>query len=260
MSNKEKINFDPSTQRLDSINENLKIIQKKSGLTFGTDSYLLAAFARSFIHGSAVDLGCGTGVISLLCAQRKKYKRITAVEIQKEYADLAALNARINSLDTEIKVINADVRDIRASDIGCEADAVLSNPPYLGVGAGRSNISDELSIARRELNGTIYDFCRCASGLLRFGGTFSVVYRPDRLTDLLCAMRECKIEPKRMVTVYPTVVSRPCLVLIEGKKGAAPSLIEAPPLIVYKDKNSNEYTENMQLIYDNFSFEHILKI
>lgn len=251
--------FDSETERLDFINEDLTIIQRKSGLTFGTDAYLLAAFARPSSGGYALDIGCGTGVVSLLCATKKKYKKITAIEIQKEYAALTRRNIELNSLDDKVNVINSDIRGVRISDIEREADAILSNPPYLNASSGRSNASYELSVARRELNGDICDFCRSASKLLKFGGSISIVYRPDRLTDLICAMRNSGLEPKRMVTVYPNVKSRPCLVLIEGKKGAAPSIIESPPLIIYKDSSQTEYTENMRLIYDTFSFDHMMK-
>ena len=57
--------FDAEYERLDEINEDLKLIQRKGGLTFGTDAYLLSAFVKKNTSGSCADFGCGTGVISL---------------------------------------------------------------------------------------------------------------------------------------------------------------------------------------------------
>ena len=69
------------------INEKLTLIQRAAGLTFGTDAYLLAAFVRGVPRGKAVELGGGTGVVSLLCAARDRFAHIDCAEIQPEYAE-----------------------------------------------------------------------------------------------------------------------------------------------------------------------------
>ena len=63
-------------ERINEINENLRLIEKKDSLTFGTDAFLLASFVKAQKSGIAVELGGGTGIISLLCASREKYKTI----------------------------------------------------------------------------------------------------------------------------------------------------------------------------------------
>ena len=94
--------FDPSVERLDEINENLRLIQLKKGLTFGTDSYLLAAFARPKTKGICVELGGGTGVVSLLAASKNKYSKIFSAELQQYFASLITRNAKLNSLDDRV--------------------------------------------------------------------------------------------------------------------------------------------------------------
>lgn len=249
--------FDSATERLDEINENLSLIQLKSGLTFGTDSYLLAAFSRTAKKGTMIELGGGTGVVSLLCASRDKYTKIHCVEIQPYFAKLIERNAVMNKLDDKVLSFCADVRDVCPKDFSGEASSVISNPPYMMAASGFNNATAEMNAARREENGTIDDFAAAASRLLEFGGYFSVVYRPDRLGDLLYAMKSHSLEPKRMITVYPTTESKPCLILVEAKKGAAPGLVQARPLIIYKSKNSTEYTDDMKAVYDGFTLEHL---
>ena len=61
-----KINSD---ETLTEVNDNLSLIQKKDGFTFGTDALLLAAFIRKHKCAIAADLGSGTGIISMLCAR-----------------------------------------------------------------------------------------------------------------------------------------------------------------------------------------------
>jgi hypothetical protein len=105
-------------ERLDRVNEKITLIQKKDGLTFGTDAFLLASFIKPLQKGTAVELGAGTGIISLLLAAREKFKHITAFEIQKDFAVLASRNIDFNELGEKVKVIHKDVLLASASDIG----------------------------------------------------------------------------------------------------------------------------------------------
>lgn len=247
-------------ERIDEINERLCLIQKKGGLTFGTDAYLLAAFAKKSPRSVAYDLGCGTGVISLLCMARGKYKKIYGVEVQKEFAHLAEKNVRLNGFDSSIEIIEGDVRDYSTFPCLSEAGCVISNPPYMPRGSGKEPDDSQMNIARREENGTIYDFCKSAFALLKHGGLFYTVYRPDRSCELIHALRENSLEPKRMVYIYPDINSPPCLILTEAKKGAAPSVRLSRPLIIYsgtEKSGKRKYTEDMDRIYNEFSLEFL---
>ena len=78
-------------ERIDRVNENIQLIQKKDGLTFGTDALLLAAFVKSSPKSIAVDFGAGTGIVSFLCAARNKFKKIYSVEAQSIFYDIISL-------------------------------------------------------------------------------------------------------------------------------------------------------------------------
>lgn len=249
--------YDPTTERLDEINERINLIQLKKGLTFGTDSYLLAAFAHPKAHGICVELGGGTGVVSLLAASREKYSHIHTVEIQPYFAELIRRNAELNLLHDRITSHQGDIREFSPDAFGGEVDSVISNPPYMRASSGRDNSAHEMNIARREENGTIVDFCTTAAKLLKFGGYFTVVYRPDRMAELLSAMSNASLEPKRLILIYPAIGDKPCLILAEGKKGASGGLTVARPLLIYSDKASGKYTSDMQAVYDTFSLEHL---
>lgn len=245
-------------ERIDEVNERLRLIQKKDGLTFGTDAFLLAAYIKKQRYATAAELGCGTGIISLLCATREKLAKIHAFEIQPDFAELTKRNISLNSLGEKIIPHLADVRDITPSDTEGEVDVVFSNPPYMLAESGKPNISEAKNIARHEIFGGIYDFCACARRLLKHGGRFYCVWRPDRLTSLLSAMTENKLEPKEMMFVHADVKTPPSMVLVCAKKGAAPSLTVAPPLILHETANSGggrALTADAQRIYDTMSFE-----
>ncbi len=228
-----------SDERLDTVNESLRLIQKKKGLTFGTDAYLLAAFVRPMPRADAVELGGGTGIVSLLLARTEKIRRAALVEIQPDYADLIERNAALNGLSDRLTAICADVRSIHPKDLPVSPALIVSNPPYLPVRSGRGNIAKEKEIARHELFGGIGDFCACASHLLSTGGRFVTVWRAERLSELYTALHANQLEPKRTVFVHADRFSPPCAVLTEAVKDASPSLRVLPPLFLYEPADPN---------------------
>ena len=242
-------------ERLDEINEQLRLIQKKQGLTFGTDAYLLAAYVKEQRGATAVELGGGTGIISLLCTAKGKLGKIFCTEIQPSFADIIGRNAKLNSLDDKVISVECDIRQIKSSDVGQEVDVVISNPPYMKADSGKRNEHDEKFIARHEVCGDINDFCAAARRLLKHGGLFYCVWRPDRLTDLICALRDNSLEPKEMVFVHANTKSAPSIVLVKAKKGASSSVTVGEPLFLNRDENSALLTERAQKIYESCNFD-----
>ena len=237
-------------ERCDYVNDSLKLIQETDGLTFGTDALLLAGFIKGkYKYGC--EFGSGSGIISMLLLTREKVESVVALEVQEEYADLTRRNAELNGLSSRLFTVNADVREYKPER---EFDIIYTNPPYMKTDSGRSNTLDKKNIARHEVCGDIYDFCRSARKMLKFGGCFAVVYRPDRLIDLLNAMRKSDIEPKRITYVYADDKSEPSMALIEGKAGGKSGLTNTRPLIIYADRSHKEYGEDMNFIMENGSF------
>ena len=243
-------------ERLDVVNDGVKLIQRKNGLTFGTDALLLAGFIDGTGNKVCAELGGGTGIISFLLLTRKKAKKIYVYEIQEAFAELIQRNAIINSLDEKICVIQKDVRQATSADTCGEVDIVFSNPPYMKAGSGKLNEFTEKTVARHEVCGDISDFCKSAARLLKFGGDFYVVYPPDRMAELFDAMKKASIEPKALTLVYPTLRHRPCLILCKGKKGAKAGMIQTPPLVI---NDQNGESEEYDYIMKNGEFNELYK-
>ncbi len=237
-------------ERIDEVNDSLSLIQKTDGLTFGTDALLLAGYVNSK-YKTGAELGSGSGIISMLLLTRDKLSECTAYEIQKEYAELIVRNAEYNFLKDRLFAKEADVRNLPL----CEKfDIVFTNPPYMKACGGANNKTDKKSIARHEICGTINDFCVAAKKLLKYGGAFYAVYRPDRLTDIISAMRDSELEPKRITFVHADIKSESSMVLIESKRGGKSGLQLTRPLIIYSDSSHKKYTDDMEYIMENGSF------
>ena len=228
-------------ERLDEVNDSLSLIQKTDGLTFGTDALLLASYVTEK-GASGLELGSGSGIISLLLLARDKLSEAQALEIQEYYAELTERNARLNSLDSRLKAVKGDVRYYTPTH---EFDIVYTNPPYMKTTSGRANDLSAKNIARHEVFANINDFCLTAARSLKYGGKLYVVYRPDRLTDLITAMRDARIEPKRATFVHADSGAKASMVLIEGTLGGGVGLTLTAPLLIYSDKAHKKYSEEM---------------
>ncbi|MBQ8720320.1 MAG: methyltransferase [Clostridia bacterium] len=238
-------------EREDFVNDDLTLIQKTDGLVFGTDALLLAGYVKGR-YSHAAELGGGSGIISMLLITRKKCDSCDVYEIQPEYAELIERNAERNSL-SGLRSIRADIREIPGEKRE-SCDIVLTNPPYMKADGGERCTLDAKNIARHEVFGTIDDFCRAAKRLLKYGGTFAAVYRPDRLIDLIAAMRAHGLEPKRMTFVHADERSRSSMVLVEAKRGGKGGLFLTKPLLLYKDSSHKEFSEEMKYIDENGCF------
>lgn len=235
------------------INGELKISEPSSGIRFGTDALLLADFAFSSVKkGVCIDLGTGSGVIPLLMLSAGSRSNFIGLELQEEHARIAAENSKENGFENRFKIINGSAEDFKLYFESGAADNIVTNPPYMSADCGKSNESPALAIARREISGGIELFCTAACWALKSGGSFFAVYRPDRLTTLLCAMRNNRIEPKRLRAVCPSVGKKPSLILVEGKKDGKEGLIFEPNLYIYTDGTHKTETQEIQNIYSRF--------
>lgn len=232
-------------ETLDTVNEQIKLIQRKDGLRYGTDAYLLSAYVRPAASARAVDLGSGTGIIPLLCLTKEKYAKAYAVEVQADFADVIGRNAALNGLEDRLIPICADLRGLKPADVGGEVNIVTANPPYMKTNAGKRNESDAKYIARHEVMGDVDDFCAAAARLLKHGGSFYVVWRPDRLCELMESLAKHKLEPKRMSFVQSDANAEPSMVLIEAKKGAAHGLRLSPSLILSENGTQSKRADQI---------------
>lgn len=188
---------------------------------FGTDAFLLAMFADIKKTDTVCDLCSGCGIIPLILHNEYKPKKIYAVEIQEEAVELIKKSVSENNLSDTIIPVCADLTDKALFDTipHGSVSAVTVNPPYFKAETGLERLSPAQAVARHELKCDLDSVIKTASALLKYGGSLKICHIPERLTDLLCAMRKYNIEPKSIVLVQNKSTEKPWLVLASGKKG-----------------------------------------
>ncbi|WP_418578584.1 tRNA1(Val) (adenine(37)-N6)-methyltransferase [Hungatella sp.] len=237
-----------SDERLDDLQRNgYQIIQKKNGFCFGMDAVLLSGFARVKQGEKAIDLGTGTGIIPILLEAKYEGEHYTGLEIQDEMADMATRSVALNHLEEKVSIVKGDIKEASRLFGAASFDVVTSNPPYMNDAHGLKNPDLPKAISRHEVLCTLDDVTREAARLLRPGGRFYMVHRPQRLIEIITALTKYKLEPKRMKMVHPFVEKDANMVLIEAVRGGKSMIKVEAPIVVYQEPGV--YTQEIYDIY-----------
>ncbi|WP_319371074.1 methyltransferase [uncultured Ilyobacter sp.] len=203
------------------------IIQKKNGFRFSVDAVILADFFKGKKPGKLLEIGTGTGIISILLSDREEIGKITALEVQPEMAELAERNMIRNGLKGRIEVVLGDVKEMKSGNM---YDYVISNPPYMPLDGKKINMHDNKALSRHEINLTLEELVKNAKRLLKPRGQFFVVHRTHRFSDIACIFEREGFSLKRVKFVYSDNKSSSNLVLIEASKGRKEILEVEQPL------------------------------
>ena len=218
-----------------------RILQGRKGYRFSVDAPLLADFVSTRPADELLEIGTGSGVISILLSI-KPFAGITALEVQDGLADMARRNVALNGLEARIEIVRADYR---TWDPGRKFDVVFSNPPYVR-GRGRLAENPEKSVAKHEIMGGIDDIMRATRALLKEGGRAYFVYPAKRRKDLEDAVSAQDFTIGALRSVLPREGAEASFILVmcgPGRAGGA----ELPPLILYGP--DGRYTAEAEAIF-----------
>ena len=236
-------------ERIDDLQiNNLKIIQNKNGFCFGIDSVLLSDFAKEIKDNSKIiDLGTGTGIISILLSAKTKPKEIIGIELQEEVAEMAQRSIKLNNLENLIKIQNENIKILDKKLENGKYDVIVTNPPYMKANSGLKNDNKLKLISRHEVECNLEDIARVSNRLLKENGEVYMVHRPDRLVDIMEIFRRYNLEIKKMRLVHSNEESGANLILIKAIKNGKAFLKIEKPLYIYK--KDGKYTDEILEIY-----------
>lgn len=224
--------------RLLNFSDNI-IYQDDDYFAFSLDSVLLANFVTIKLSDKKIiDFCSGNAPIPMLMSFRTK-ARIFGVELQKEVFSLGYDSVLENGMDKQIKLINDDVKNV-AKFIDAESmDVVTCNPPYFKYQEDSLvNDNDVKTIARHEVKLDLEDVIMASKYVLKNGGIFAMVHRPDRMIEIINLMQKYGIEPKKLRLVYPKMGKDANILLIEGIKNGKTGLKVMSPLYTHNDDGS----------------------
>jgi tRNA1(Val) A37 N6-methylase TrmN6 len=209
----------------------LCLLQPRRGHRFGHDAILLAAATPARNGDRAVEFGAGVGAAGLALAARVPGVRIMLVEIDERLAALASENAARNRLadrvDTAALDVAAPASAFTAVGLApASCDVALMNPPFNDPNRHQTS-PDPLRHSAHDLAPrSLVRWIDAAAGLLRPGGTLTVIFRADGVAELLNALGS-HFGGIALLPVHGKARARAIRVIVGAVKGRA-----APPAIL----------------------------
>lgn len=170
-----------------------EILQSKKVFRVGTDGVLLGSLCSVLNAKKALEIGTGTGLISLMVAQRNPNTTILAIDIDPDAVKLANENFANSPFRERIKAIN---QNLKTWEINEKFDFIFSNPPYF-----EENPSLKDILARQQTELSFQNLIEKASQLLSENGLFSVIIPHDSAVDFIQICMENQLHLHRKINI-----------------------------------------------------------
>lgn len=229
-------------ERIDDLQcKGLKFIQDDRFFPFGTDGVELANFVEGGKRDRALDIGAGSGIVTVLLAGKKGIPTV-GVELQQPLADLAARNVELNNLGGIASVLNMRAQDLMGKYPRGSFTIVVSNPPYRKALSGDASAKDEVRLARHEVAITLAEILDISAYMLGSGGKLYLVHQTERLDEVLEEAAKRALMPKVLQILLPSKDKPPHIFLLKCIKDGKRGLDVRPPRVVY-GSTSEDYPD-----------------
>lgn len=215
------------------------------GMPVSTDAVLLGAWANIKQSKSILDIGCGTGLLAIMCAQRNLTAKITAVEIEKNAFHAAQLNCFNSPWSDRLNVKHIAIEDFVKSVFSLNQqetpyfDSIICNPPYFNHGEESRN--NQRAVARHTSKLTHSDLLNYCNKLLKLQGTASFILPREEGLALLRLL----LDFSQSDSNFHLQLSRLTYVKTTSTKAAKRVLIE-----LVKEMTVVQHTEKEMIIHD----------
>lgn len=229
------------------LDQKIKIYQPVNGYRASADAVLLSAMVDvSKDKSNILDVGSGTGAVSLCLAHRTNEKNVTltGLEIQPELAELANYSAEQNGF-AFLHYYQADIREKIEKDIclPCSFDIVVTNPPYSDHDMPSPNKSKSLAHNMHTFNLDQWlEFC------IKMTKPFGTIYMINRTEALetICHTVKGKCGAIRILPIFSKQGQMAKRIIVSMQKDSKAISSILPPLTIHKPDNS--YTKEAEAI------------
>lgn len=206
----------------------------------GSDSVLLGSWINIGSSSSALDIGVGCGILSLMLAQRSENLKIFGVELDADAALQAQENVSKSPWPDRIEIKKCDIRFYKSNN---KFDLIISNPPFF---ASTTFIEDEARRRARENQSLSHnDLLRSVCSYLSEGGLFNVVLPYSSCSDFIYKAWEKGLYIQRQTNVYSKKGKNPKRVLLEFSFKKTDNILYDNLFLA--DENGNKTHEYIEL-------------
>ena len=222
--------------------QQFRVAQDRCAMKISTDAVLLGSLVQSDTPKQILDIGTGTGVISLMLAQRFPQASLTALELDPEAASQAKDNCQQSPFSERLTVLQGRFQDFPVEQ---RFDLLVSNPPFFpdhlpSIDPKRQQALHTDSLSFEEL-------LQKASQLLAPSGSFWVILPPRQMQDFIQYAKAYGLFPGTRVGIRDSA-SKPIHREVVCFNFSEPSTTTLPEELLLKNEDSSYSERYRQLI------------
>lgn len=177
--------------------KHFQIQQKHAALKVGTDSMILGSLCSWDSPKRLLDIGTGTGVLTLMCAQRFSFEEIIGIEISEEAFIDAVENAENSPFQSRISIFNQALQDYQSNS---PFDAIISNPPFFE--NSFKNTDSQKTLARHTDSLTFEELLHSIANLLSPDGKAWIIIPFDASDSFIRLAERNNLFPADLITIF----------------------------------------------------------
>ncbi len=223
------------------------VYQDLAAMKVGTDGVLLGAWSNVSTAKRILDVGTGTGLISLMAAQRNFEAKIDAIEIDKDAYQQAQYNFEISPWKNRLQIILSALQNYQSEQ---KYDAIISNPPFFEV--NDKMFDDNRKQARQTQMLSLEDLVKYSSKLLEKNGIISYILPAHKEEDAKRLAMKYKLFPTRITYVKGHKNAKIKRILISMTNMPAEQILQDELIIeIVRHKYTDAYKKLTQDFYLN---------
>jgi len=216
-----------------------------------TDACLFGAWVVNKVKSekskikSVLDIGTGTGLLSLMLAQKNSEIKIDAIEIDKDAAEQANVNVRSSPWKEHINILQADVKEFSFEK---EFDLIISNPPFYENEI--RSATDSKNVAHHSENLTLKELLVIIKDNLSKTGSFFLLLPYKRNEEIKKLLKDHELSILKILLVRQSVKHNYFRIMLKGKLSDQENIeTEFNEMSIWDD--SQQYTDEFkQLLKD----------
>jgi tRNA1Val (adenine37-N6)-methyltransferase len=189
-----------------------KINQAQNAMKVTTDACVFGALADFSNRKQILDIGGGTGLLSLMLAQRFSDSRVTGIEIDEASFLEMQQNFTESPWSDRLKALHMNILDFAENEE--KYDGIISNPPFFHSSLTSENLNKN-RVRHSDQSLTVSDLLKCVAQLLTPNGKFICLYPHDREAEVITTAIESGLNLKQTITLQNTIAHTPHRVILE---------------------------------------------
>ncbi len=227
------------------LNKKVQILQPVEGYRASTDAVILSSMPESLKKGGKIlDMGSGTGPISLCLARRLDNVQIVGLEIQDELIELSNKSAELNGFQNRVKFEKHNIKN-KKIEMHDQFDICITNPPYSEV--DMKSPKKHKATAHNFDGLGLKDWINFGIRALKPRGVFYMINRAEALSEIISIIYG-KLGAIKVIPIYSKEGEDAKRVVVIGQKDSRKALVIDKGLVVHNKDGS--YSDQAKLILE----------